>query len=215
MVTKTVMDPEERRRELLACAMRLFAEEGYDNVSVRAVARAAGVAPGLAYHYFDSKEKMFAEAIEDYARRCAEGICELLDDNDLSLDEKLERALELGASRRLPLRRILPRRGARRPARPALARHVRSGAAAPARRARGGRGQAGTRRRLDADELAAIMVYACGGPRPRARACRTRLPSRPPDATSARCSPSSARGEYCGLGDPAPAAAGALFGRLY
>lgn len=77
MVTKTVMNPEERRRELLACAMKLFAEEGYDNVSVRAVARAAGVAPGLAYHYFDSKEKMFAEAIEDYARRCAESICEL------------------------------------------------------------------------------------------------------------------------------------------
>ena len=50
---RTVRDPEERRRELLACAMRLFAEEGYDNVSVRAVARAAGVAPGLAYHYFD------------------------------------------------------------------------------------------------------------------------------------------------------------------
>lgn len=49
-MTRTVMDPGERRRELLACAMRLFAEEGYDNVSVRAVARAAGVAPGLAYH---------------------------------------------------------------------------------------------------------------------------------------------------------------------
>ena len=95
---KTVMNPEERRRELLTCAMKLFAEEGYDNVSVRAVARAAGVAPGLAYHYFDSKERIFAEAIEDYARRCAEGICELLDDNNLSLDEKLEQALEFGAS---------------------------------------------------------------------------------------------------------------------
>ena len=70
---RTVRDPEERRRELLACAMRLFAEDGYDNVSVRAVARAAHVAPGLAYHYFDSKERLFAEAIEDYARRCAEG----------------------------------------------------------------------------------------------------------------------------------------------
>lgn len=64
-MTRTVMDPEERRRELLACAMRLFAEGGYDNVSVRAVARAAGVAPGLAYHYFDSKEGMFAEVIAD------------------------------------------------------------------------------------------------------------------------------------------------------
>ncbi len=96
-MTRTVMDPEERRRELLACAMRLFAEEGYDNVSVRAVARAAGVAPGLAYHYFDSKERMFAEAIGDYARRCAEGINAVLDERDLPLDERLDRAVSLAA----------------------------------------------------------------------------------------------------------------------
>ena len=96
-MTRTVMDPEERRRELLACAMRLFAEEGYDNVSVRAVARAAGVAPGLAYHYFDSKEGMFAEAIGDYARRCAEGINAVLDEEGPSLDERLDRAVSLAS----------------------------------------------------------------------------------------------------------------------
>ena len=96
-MTRTVMDPGERRRELLACAMRLFAEEGYDNVSVRAVARAAGVAPGLAYHYFDSKEKMFAEAIGDYARRCAEGINAILDEEGPSLDERLDRAVSLAS----------------------------------------------------------------------------------------------------------------------
>ena len=96
-MTRTVMDPGERRRELLACAMRLFAEEGYDNVSVRAVARAAGVAPGLAYHYFDSKERMFAEAIGDYARRCAEGINAILDEEGPLLDERLDRAVSVAA----------------------------------------------------------------------------------------------------------------------
>ena len=94
---RTVKDPEERRRELLATAMRLFAEEGYDNVSVRAVARAAGVAPGLAYHYFDSKQNLFAAAIEDYSQRCAEGICAILDDCNLTLDEKIDRAITLGS----------------------------------------------------------------------------------------------------------------------
>ena len=162
VVTKTVMNPEERRRELLACAMKLFAEEGYDNVSVRAVARAAGVAPGLAYHYFDSKEKMFAEAIEDYARRCAESICELLDDNNLSLDEKLEQALELGASDDYPYAAFFHTEGhgalhdrlslamceAVRP-------HLRAALEADAARW----GEAAP----DADELAAIMVYACVG----------------------------------------------------
>lgn len=92
---RTVKHPEERRRELLATAMRLFAEEGYDNVSVRAVARAAGVAPALAYHYFDSKQNLFAAAIEDFSLRCAEGICEVLDNRALTLDEKVEEAFGL------------------------------------------------------------------------------------------------------------------------
>lgn len=160
---RTVKDPEERRRELLACAMRLFAEEGYDNVSVRAVARAAHVAPGLAYHYFDSKERMFADAIEDYARRCAEGVCAVLDEKDASLDDKLERALEVGAHHggysyagffhaqghgslhdRLSLAMC-------EVVRPHLRRALEADAAE--RRATA----------ADADELAAIMVYSCVG----------------------------------------------------
>ena len=64
---RTVKDPEERKAELLDTAMRLFAEKGYDNVSVRSVAREAGVAPGLAYHYFDSKQRLFDAAIAHYA----------------------------------------------------------------------------------------------------------------------------------------------------
>ena len=160
---RTVMDPEERRRELLACAMRLFAEEGYDNVSVRAVARAAGVAPGLAYHYFDSKERLFAEAIEDYARLCAEGVCEILDEKNLSLDEKLERALTSGARHggypyaaffhaeghgALHDRLSLAMCEAVRP-------HLRTALEEDAAERGASAG--------DADELAAIMVYACVG----------------------------------------------------
>lgn len=101
-MARTVMRPDERRAELLDTAMRLFAEKGYDNVSVRAVARAAGVAPGLAYHYFDSKERMFAEAIGQYARRCAESVCTVLDNRDLSLDEKIERAVTLAGEHDFP-----------------------------------------------------------------------------------------------------------------
>lgn len=91
---RTVKNPEERRHELLECAMKLFAEEGYDNVSVRAVARAAGVAPGLAYHYFDSKERLFAAAIEQYATRCAEDACTILDDKAITLEEKIEQCIK-------------------------------------------------------------------------------------------------------------------------
>ena len=68
-MTRTVKEPEERRRELLACAMRLFAEQGYDNVSVRAVARAA----------FDAQAATYDEGMEgDHARRLYQHvICEV------------------------------------------------------------------------------------------------------------------------------------------
>ena len=160
---RTVRDPEERRRELLACAMRLFVEDGYDNVSVRAVARAAHVAPGLAYHYFDSKERLFAEAIEDYARRCAEGVCAVLDERGPSLDERLDRALATGARHdgypyadffhaaghgALHDRLSLAMCEAVRP-------HLRRALEADAAE----RGAAAK----DADELVAIMVYGCVG----------------------------------------------------
>lgn len=97
LMTRVVKAPKERKEELLDIAMRLFAEKGYDNVSVRSVAREAGVASGLAYHYFESKQRMFDEAIGAYSRRCAEGACMILDDNSFSLDEKIDRAIDVMA----------------------------------------------------------------------------------------------------------------------
>ncbi|MEV5739510.1 TetR family transcriptional regulator [Microbispora rosea] len=53
---------ERRRRteaRILAAAARLFAESGYADTTIRAVAAAAGVNPGLVMHYFGSKEELF------------------------------------------------------------------------------------------------------------------------------------------------------------
>jgi AcrR family transcriptional regulator len=57
----------ERRRNtearILAHARTLFAESGYDRTTIRAVAAAAGVDPGLVIHYFGSKRTLFLSAI--------------------------------------------------------------------------------------------------------------------------------------------------------
>ena len=42
---------DERRAQLLALGLRLFAEHSYDEVSIDELARAAGVSKGLLYHY--------------------------------------------------------------------------------------------------------------------------------------------------------------------
>ena len=49
---------EERRRQILAAAVRVFARSGYHGSRVSDIAEEAGVAHGLLYHYFSSKEEV-------------------------------------------------------------------------------------------------------------------------------------------------------------
>ena len=53
---------EERRRQILEAAVRAFAKEGYHASRVSDIAEEAGVAYGLVYHYFESKDAVL-EAI--------------------------------------------------------------------------------------------------------------------------------------------------------
>ncbi len=61
---------DDRRRELLEAARRLFLERGFAETSVAAIVRAAGVAQGTFYLYFESKEHVLArlrgEVLADY-----------------------------------------------------------------------------------------------------------------------------------------------------
>ncbi|MTD58849.1 TetR/AcrR family transcriptional regulator [Amycolatopsis pithecellobii] len=50
---------EER---ILTVARRLFARQGYDRTTIRAVAGEAGIDPGLVIRYFGNKENLFAHA---------------------------------------------------------------------------------------------------------------------------------------------------------
>ncbi|WP_334170714.1 TetR/AcrR family transcriptional regulator [Sinomonas sp.] len=55
--------PSDRRAAIVRAATRLFAEDGYDGVSLRQIAREAGVDAALVHHYFDGKEELFAASV--------------------------------------------------------------------------------------------------------------------------------------------------------
>jgi len=61
VATRTTVQ-EERRRQILNAAVRAFAKKGYHASRVSDIAEEAGVAYGLVYHYFDSKDAVL-EAI--------------------------------------------------------------------------------------------------------------------------------------------------------
>jgi AcrR family transcriptional regulator len=48
----------EKRRQILDAAVRVFARQGFHTCRVSDIADEAGVAYGLVYHYFSSKEQM-------------------------------------------------------------------------------------------------------------------------------------------------------------
>lgn len=82
-------DPEERKQEILDTAMRIFYEKGYDKTSIADIAKAIGVAQGLCYRYFPSKEALFDSAIEQYADELTNAFA-VPADSDLTLKEIIE-----------------------------------------------------------------------------------------------------------------------------
>ncbi len=55
---------DAKRRHILDAALKVFAEKGYHETSVRDICTAAGVSVGSIYFYFDNKDKIY-EAIYD------------------------------------------------------------------------------------------------------------------------------------------------------
>jgi AcrR family transcriptional regulator len=53
----------DTRDRILASARELFARNGIDKTSIRAVAAGAGVDPALVHHYYGTKQQLFAAAI--------------------------------------------------------------------------------------------------------------------------------------------------------
>ena len=62
---RNVARGEATRGQLIAIATRMFAERGYEDTSIEAVLREAGVSRGSLYHHFPSKEALFEAVAEE------------------------------------------------------------------------------------------------------------------------------------------------------
>ncbi|QNM05422.1 TetR/AcrR family transcriptional regulator [Qiania dongpingensis] len=83
-------EPGERRQEILDTAMKLFYEKGYEKTSMADIATAMGVAQGLCYRYFPSKEILFDTAIDQYAQSQVDQITKVLKKPGISLVQMVE-----------------------------------------------------------------------------------------------------------------------------
>jgi AcrR family transcriptional regulator len=60
---------EERRKQIIRAAIRIFAANGYAGSTTREIAEEAGVAEALLYRYFSGKKDLFVESMRLTAAR--------------------------------------------------------------------------------------------------------------------------------------------------
>ncbi|MGW5239214.1 TetR/AcrR family transcriptional regulator [Monashia sp. NPDC004114] len=77
--------PANRRALILAAATNLFAEHGFEHVSIGQVAEAVEVGPSALYRHVSGKEQLLADVIADVADRFIELLTSQADSPDLLL----------------------------------------------------------------------------------------------------------------------------------
>lgn len=87
---KNSKKPEVRKKELIDVAAQLFAEKGYEAVSVRDILDVVGGAPGMFYYYFKSKQDIYIAAMEQYISERLVRKCKIIEDDAVPFDEKLD-----------------------------------------------------------------------------------------------------------------------------
>ncbi|HKP91154.1 MAG TPA: TetR/AcrR family transcriptional regulator [Thermoleophilaceae bacterium] len=79
----------DKRRLILDAAIRVFARKGFHHCRVSDVADEAGVAYGLVYHYFDSKEEILNRLFTERWQLMLDAIVEIDARRDIGAREKL------------------------------------------------------------------------------------------------------------------------------
>ena len=74
---------------MIEIAAKLFAEKGYEAVSVRDILDVVDGAPGMFYYYFKSKQDIYVAAMEQYICERLERKCRMLEDDTVPFFKKL------------------------------------------------------------------------------------------------------------------------------
>lgn len=96
-MARIVKKPDERRRELIACAQKLFYAKGYERTSVNDIVSAIGVAKGTFYHYFNSKCAILEALVDELATQKRTLFQAIVDDESLDAIQKWMRVVEVVA----------------------------------------------------------------------------------------------------------------------
>ncbi|HEF1903775.1 TPA: TetR/AcrR family transcriptional regulator [Bacillus cereus] len=88
-------EPDIRRQELMDIGFELYMKNGMKGFGIKDVVNHAGVATGLFYYYFKSKENFVDEVLNDFIVKNMELIEEILVSNERSVMQKMKDSLDI------------------------------------------------------------------------------------------------------------------------
>ncbi|MEC1969753.1 TetR/AcrR family transcriptional regulator [Bacillus cereus] len=88
-------EPDIRRQELMDIGFELYMKNGMKGFGIKDVVNHAGVATGLFYYYFKSKEIFVDEVLNDCIVKNMELIEEILVSNERSVMQKMKDSLDI------------------------------------------------------------------------------------------------------------------------
>ncbi len=85
-----------RRAEIAQALYRCIVKQGYLNTSVRDISKEAGIRNGLIHYYFESKDEILSELIQDIVEKYTQNLRALAEDNrDKSSKVRLRLGIDL------------------------------------------------------------------------------------------------------------------------
>lgn len=93
--TRISKAPEERRAELIQAARYLFDKNGVDHTRISDIVKHIGVAQGVFYYYFRSKDEIAGVVAEEVINELQTAIHQVVADQQADLFQKLSQLIEL------------------------------------------------------------------------------------------------------------------------
>ncbi len=92
MARPIAKDHEQKRKQILKSAARVFAREGFDRASMTQLARECGISKANIYHYYDGKDAILFDILETYLRDLRDLVCGM-DVAGLNARQKLHKVI--------------------------------------------------------------------------------------------------------------------------
>lgn len=83
-------EPDVRRNELMDVAFEIFLEKGFENTTINDIVIKVGVAQGLFYYYFNSKQEMLDAVLDRHINNHMKLLTNIANNNNLTFQKRFQ-----------------------------------------------------------------------------------------------------------------------------